>query len=135
MPSGKHSPVVLLLKGLPCSGKSTLADCLSQRLLWPVVDKDDGRDCLSKLDRVPTSELNLLSYDIMLQIARRQVHNISCQTVTLPPDDVSSKCWEAAACDCLLTEGCSFPGIQWTVYHSGLPLITPRTCREFCSAS
>ena len=72
-----QGPVILLLKGHPCCGKSTLADALSRRLLWAVVDKDDGRDCLSKLDSVPRSELNELAYHILFQIASRQVLLVS----------------------------------------------------------
>lgn len=66
-------PALLLLKGLPCSGKSLLADTLSKRLGWPVIDKDDGRDCLGRLSNLPKEELNALSYEIMLSFAKRQV--------------------------------------------------------------
>ena len=69
-----HEQVILLLKGLPCCGKSTLADALSKRTLWPIIDKDDGRDCLSKLTAVAGSALSELSYDIVFQVAERQVN-------------------------------------------------------------
>ena len=73
-------PVVLLLKGLPCSGKSTLADAISRVVSWVVVDKDDGRDCLSVLKTVPSTVLNSLSYDIIYQVAERQVLLLAKQT-------------------------------------------------------
>ncbi|KAI8471666.1 MAG: AAA domain-containing protein [Monoraphidium minutum] len=38
--------VLLLIKGLPGSGKTTLATHLARRLQWPLIDKDDARDCL-----------------------------------------------------------------------------------------
>lgn len=68
-------PVLMLLKGLPGSGKSTLADCLSTQLLWPVLDKDDSRDCLSQVRHLSRDELNSLSYDILLQCTQRQIAN------------------------------------------------------------
>lgn len=64
---------ILLLKGLPCCGKSTLADTVSQATGWPVIDKDDGRDCLSMLTGSHALDLNALSYEIMMHFTARQV--------------------------------------------------------------
>ncbi len=40
------APKVILFKGHPGSGKSAIARELSTWLHWPIVDKDDVRDCL-----------------------------------------------------------------------------------------
>jgi predicted kinase len=57
---------LIAFKGEAGSGKSTLSRALSRRLRWPVIDKDDIRDLLD--DRTPG-----LSYDIMFNVARRQL--------------------------------------------------------------
>ena len=56
-------------------GKSTLAVALARRLKgFPLIDKDDSKDVLSSLEgRVPPSELNALSYDIMFKTAATQL--------------------------------------------------------------
>lgn len=45
-PQQQQPQVLLLLKGHPATGKSALARRLANTLRWPVVDKDDARDCL-----------------------------------------------------------------------------------------
>lgn len=37
-----------MCKGHPGTGKSTLASALAQRLAWPLIDKDDARDCFQQ---------------------------------------------------------------------------------------
>ena len=63
---GQSGLWLLLMKGPPGSGKSTLARALSRQLGWPLIDKDDVRDLLD--DSAPG-----LSYDIMLNVGRRQL--------------------------------------------------------------
>ncbi len=58
-----------MLKGFPGSGKSTLGRALSRRLHWSLIDKDDVKDMFS--EQVPDS--NKLAYNVMLNIARRQL--------------------------------------------------------------
>lgn len=57
---------LLAMQGPPGSGKSTLGQAVSRRLEWPLIDKDDVRDLLD--DTNPG-----LSYDIMFNVARRQL--------------------------------------------------------------
>ncbi len=60
---------LMAMKGLSGSGKSTIGRALSKHLGWPLIDKDDVKDLLD--GRLP--EAGGLAYDIMFQIARRQL--------------------------------------------------------------
>jgi len=60
---------LLMLKGLPGSGKSMLASALGKQLGWPIIDKDDIKDILDGY----TPEAGGLAYEIMLNIVRRQL--------------------------------------------------------------
>ncbi|GCE09126.1 AAA family ATPase [Dictyobacter aurantiacus] len=60
---------LIVMKGLSGSGKSTLSRAVSEHFGWPLIDKDDVRDCLA--DEIP--EVGGLAYDIMFRIARRQL--------------------------------------------------------------
>jgi predicted kinase len=58
---------LILLKGHPGVGKSSLASRIAAVLRCPIIDKDAARDPLSVLSSVcPASELNAISYEIML---------------------------------------------------------------------
>ncbi len=59
---------LILFKGHPGTGKSTLAVALARALHWPLIDKDDIKDFIYAL---PGG--NVLAYEIMWQIARRQL--------------------------------------------------------------
>ena len=63
---------MLMLKGHPGCGKSTLAAQLARQLSWPLVDKDDARDCLTALPH-DAAALNAVAYAIMFQVAARQL--------------------------------------------------------------
>jgi predicted kinase len=60
---------LIALKGLSGSGKSTLGRALSKQLGWPLIDKDDVKDLLDGYK----TEAGGLAYDIMFNIARRQL--------------------------------------------------------------
>jgi predicted kinase len=60
---------LIALKGLSGSGKSTLGRALSKQLGWPLIDRDDVKDLLDGC----TPEAGGLAYDIMFNIARRQL--------------------------------------------------------------
>lgn len=88
---------MLLVKGLPGVGKSTLAAALARRLGWPLADKDDARDCIEAAALASASaavaagaqsstaaallhmvqggglDWNELSYSIMFAFAERQL--------------------------------------------------------------
>ena len=64
--SGAHRPMLLLMKGLPGTGKSTIATELGGRLRWPVIDKDVVRDLLP-------DALGGRSYEAMFGFAERQL--------------------------------------------------------------
>jgi predicted kinase len=59
---------LLLMKGYPATGKSTLAVTLAQRLRWPLLDKDDVKDQTLHLP-----DGNALAYRILWQVVRRQL--------------------------------------------------------------
>ena len=65
-PREPYRPMLLLMKGPPGSGKSTIARELGRRLAWLVIDKDVFRDLLP-------DELGGLSYEAMLDLAERQL--------------------------------------------------------------
>jgi len=64
--AGRGRPILVLMKGPPGSGKSTIAKELGRRLRWPVIDKDAVRDLLP-------DELGGISYEAMLALAERQL--------------------------------------------------------------
>lgn len=59
---------LLLMKGHPATGKSTVAHALAVHLAWPLIDKDDIKD-----HTVDLPDGNALAYRIMWQIVRRQL--------------------------------------------------------------
>lgn len=68
------APVLVLLKGQPGSGKSTLGRALAQHLRWALIDKDDARDAFQQLsESQPHIDWNSLSYDVMFRYCSTQL--------------------------------------------------------------
>lgn len=65
-----NQQTLLCLKGHPGTGKSTLAQSLSRKLHWTLIDKDDVKDHTWDL-----ANGNELSYAIMWQIVETQLRN------------------------------------------------------------
>jgi predicted kinase len=59
---------LVLMKGFPASGKSTLARALAQRQGWSLIDKDDIKDFTAGMP-----DGNRLAYRILWQVVRRQL--------------------------------------------------------------
>mmetsp|Transcript_4958 Transcript_4958/g.17953 ORF Transcript_4958/g.17953 Transcript_4958/m.17953 type:complete len:237 (-) Transcript_4958:830-1540(-) len=77
-----EKPILVLMKGHPGSGKSTLSQALAKKLKWPIVDKDDVRDCTWTFESeagqhgneiTMQARLNELSYAVMWKIAAKQL--------------------------------------------------------------
>eukprot|EP00879_Flechtneria_rotunda_P022465 GHRR01023716.1.p1 GENE.GHRR01023716.1~~GHRR01023716.1.p1 ORF type:complete len:199 (+),score=56.92 GHRR01023716.1:83-679(+) len=69
-------PVVLvLMKGHPGVGKSTLARHICKDLGWPLIDKDDAKDILQTLpaEVLQSFDANQLSYDITFSYCQTQL--------------------------------------------------------------
>jgi 8-oxo-dGTP diphosphatase len=64
--TAERTPMLILMKGPPGTGKSTIARELGRHFGWPVIDKDAVRDLLP-------DELGGLSYEAMLALAERQL--------------------------------------------------------------
>jgi predicted kinase len=60
---------LIVMKGPPGSGKSTIARSLSEELACPLIDKDDIRDLLLGDELVASGR----SYDIMFHVTRHQL--------------------------------------------------------------
>eukprot|EP00891_Asterochloris_glomerata_P009039 jgi/Astpho2/9039/Aster-x0840 len=69
-------PLMLLMKGHPASGKSSLARQLARQTGFALSDKDDSRNCFHALELAGQQgfpDLNNLSYAIMLRVAGTQL--------------------------------------------------------------
>jgi len=73
---------LLLMKGHPGSGKSTIARALGRKLNWTLIDKDDVRDWFWFFDEV-NSKAGRYAYDAMWQLAETQLllgHSVICDS-------------------------------------------------------
>lgn len=66
---------VLVISGLPATGKTTAARRLSESLSWPLLAKDDFKerlfDTVGSTDAFSSRRLSLASYALMFDIARQ----------------------------------------------------------------
>ncbi|MET0985824.1 MAG: ATP-binding protein [Steroidobacteraceae bacterium] len=66
---------VLVISGLPATGKTTAAHRLSESLSWPLLAKDDFKerlfDAVGSSDALASRRLSLASYALMFDVARR----------------------------------------------------------------
>lgn len=60
---------LIMMRGLPGCGKSTVSRALGKRLNCPIIDKDDIKDILD----AHCSKGGGLSYEVMFNVARRQL--------------------------------------------------------------
>ena len=72
-----RAPLLLLMKGHPASGKSTLARLFASKFSMTICDKDDSRDCFQaaeeQLGPAGAWDLNALSYQVMFSVASSQL--------------------------------------------------------------
>lgn len=61
-------PTLVMMAGLPGSGKSTIALAISNSLHWPVIDKDTIKSAALEAS-VPEMIAGKISYDLMFDIA------------------------------------------------------------------
>ncbi|XP_018857069.1 uncharacterized protein LOC109019255 [Juglans regia] len=79
--ANEEKKMIILMKGHPGTGKSTLAQSLASSLRIPLVDKDDVRDSTLPLQRsllhlsstAASNLLNDLSYDVIYRFASTQL--------------------------------------------------------------
>lgn len=71
------APLLLLMKGHPASGKSTLARLVASKFKMAISDKDDSRDCFQAAEEqfgpAGAWDLNALSYQVMFSVASSQL--------------------------------------------------------------
>lgn len=65
----ERSCTLLLIAGLPGSGKTTLATALGRTVMWPVLDKDTIKTCLLRAG-AEESLAGPASYDLLLDLAQ-----------------------------------------------------------------
>ncbi|ULH15472.1 ATP-binding protein [Deinococcus sp. KNUC1210] len=63
-------PTLLVVSGLPASGKTTLGTALARQLGWPLVSKDEYKEILhDHLPALTRAEAGPLSFEIMYHVA------------------------------------------------------------------
>ena len=73
LPMSADHPALIVVTGLPCTGKSTLAARLRERTGWPLLAKDDFKErlfaTLGVHDREWSRSLSKASYELMFHLA------------------------------------------------------------------
>eukprot|EP00798_Chlamydomonas_sp_ICE-L_P021149 gene21149-28038_t len=79
---------LILMKGHPGVGKSSLARALAARLHMPLIDKDDAKDCMQQYSSHSSNhtevDWNRLSYSIMFRMAETQLELLPGVIVDCP---------------------------------------------------
>ena len=69
-----EAPLLVVVSGMPASGKSTIAEALSRRLLLPLIAKDDIKerlyDALGPGDAAWSARLGAAAYALIFAVAR-----------------------------------------------------------------
>lgn len=73
-------PTIVMMAGLPGTGKSTLALAVTQRLGWPIVDKDVVNGVLLGAG-LEQAQAGPLAYDIVLSMAEDLVVRQRCSLI------------------------------------------------------
>ena len=108
MMAGGKRATVMAMHGPPGVGKSTLARALSVHLGWPLLDKDDIKDLLDG----HAEQAGALSYEILLRLAGRQLHqgvNVVCDSPLLARTYEGLRAIASAADARLLVVSCACP--------------------------
>ncbi len=111
---------LVVLKGHPCCGKSTLARRLARRLRCPLVDKDDIKGVLETSSGAGEDggarSRNALSLGIMWSVARRQLaQGLSCVVDTT----LSNEGQMAEARRCAAGAGAELAVVECFASHAG----------------
>jgi predicted kinase len=71
-------PLLILVSGLPCTGKTTLARNIARQLALPLISRDDLKellfDCLGWSDRARSKQLGMASYKLLYYFLNTQVN-------------------------------------------------------------
>ncbi len=77
MKQAVDSSRVLIITGLPCSGKTTLGQWLAPALKWPLISKDDIKvclfDCLGWSDRAWSTKLSQASQALIFLFLEKEL--------------------------------------------------------------
>jgi predicted kinase len=75
--NSRSRPTLIIVHGLPASGKTTLAKWLAQKLGWPIIHKDDVKeilfDTLGWSDRAWSRKLGVATIELLFHVVELQL--------------------------------------------------------------
>lgn len=92
----KHT--IILIYGIPCSGKTTLLHLLSQKLHCPTLKIDDFWQLCIKAPKYSKEESNLVFDHFLMQIEKKSINN---QTLIVEGAFVTIERFDKIECFCL----------------------------------